>query len=66
MKYIYMRRTDLIPIVIMTACILHNICIDNNDEITIEDDANFNDNINTRNDSAAIVLSSAGAERETI
>lgn len=45
LKFIYMKRTDLIPIIILAACILHNICIDNNDEIIEEGDVQFNDNL---------------------
>jgi len=31
LKYIYMYNTEMIPLVILTCCILHNICIDNED-----------------------------------
>ncbi|XP_066589982.1 putative nuclease HARBI1 [Prorops nasuta] len=32
LKYIYMYNTEMIPLVIITSCILHNICIKNEDE----------------------------------
>lgn len=31
LKYIYMYNTEMIPLVILTSCILHNICIGNED-----------------------------------
>lgn len=31
LKYIYMYNTEMIPFVILTCCILHNICIENDD-----------------------------------
>lgn len=37
LKYIYMYNTDMIPLVIITCCILHNICIENEDEFMDED-----------------------------
>lgn len=36
LKYIYMRRTDLIPVVVLAACALHNLCIDQKDFIEVE------------------------------
>lgn len=47
LKYVYMYNTDMIPLVILVCCILHNICIDIEDEpfdILEEDDINNNDN----------------------
>lgn len=38
LKYIYMYNTEMIPLVILTCCILHNICIENEDAF-IDDDA---------------------------
>lgn len=39
LKYIYMYNTEMIPLVILTCCILHNICIENDDApIEIEDE----------------------------
>lgn len=32
LKYVYMYNTEMIPLVILACCILHNICIDNEDE----------------------------------
>lgn len=32
LKYVYMYNTDMIPLIILACCILHNICINNNDE----------------------------------
>lgn len=65
LKFIYMRRTDLIPLVIMAACIMHNICIDNNDEIVVEENVTFNDNITPVNNSQEIIGNSTGAEKRT-
>nr|XP_012224230.1 PREDICTED: putative nuclease HARBI1 [Linepithema humile] len=38
LRYIYMYNTEMIPLVILTCCILHNICIENEDAL-IDDDA---------------------------
>ena len=35
LKYLDMNRTDLIPFTITSSCVLHNLCIDNNDLGTI-------------------------------
>lgn len=32
LKYVYMHNTDMIPLLVIACCILHNICIDNDDE----------------------------------
>jgi len=32
LKYVYMYNTEMIPLVVLACCILHNICIDNEDE----------------------------------
>ncbi|KAL6257823.1 hypothetical protein P5V15_011417 [Pogonomyrmex californicus] len=37
LKYIYMYNTEMIPLVILTCCILHNICIENEDALMDED-----------------------------
>lgn len=64
LKFIYMRRTDLIPIVIGAACILHNIWIDNQDEIIIEENGILNDNcINGVDDTNLLAGNSTGAEK---
>lgn len=48
LKYIYMYNTlDMIPLVIITCCILRNICIENEDELMDED---VNDAIEIQND----------------
>ena len=36
LKYLDMSRIDLIPEVIIACCILHNICIQNNDSIATD------------------------------
>lgn len=45
LKFVYMRRTELIPLIVMAACILHNICIEHNDEVKMEESCFFNDNL---------------------
>lgn len=32
LKYVYMYNTEMIPLIILACCVLHNICIDNEDE----------------------------------
>lgn len=32
LKYMYLHNTEMIPLLILACCILHNICIDNEDE----------------------------------
>ncbi|XP_024884070.1 putative nuclease HARBI1 [Temnothorax curvispinosus] len=45
LKYVYMYNTEMIPLVILACCILHNICIDNEDEpIDMLENGNNNDN----------------------
>ncbi|XP_066598104.1 uncharacterized protein [Prorops nasuta] len=48
LKFIYMYRTDMIPLVILCCCILHNICINNDDEPfnieEVEDDEDEDNN----------------------
>lgn len=41
LKYIYMYNTEMIPLVILTCCILHNICIEHEDEPIGENDNEF-------------------------
>lgn len=60
LNFILMKRTDLIPLLILAACILHNICIDNDDyimpddEVVIENNNNVNLNDNEKtNDSVS-------------
>lgn len=36
LKYVYAYNTEFIPLIILACCILHNVCIDNEDEIAIE------------------------------
>lgn len=36
LKYVYAYNTEFIPLIILACCVLHNICIDNDDEIPIE------------------------------
>ncbi|XP_066589412.1 putative nuclease HARBI1 [Prorops nasuta] len=43
LKYVYMYRTDMIPLVILSCCILHNICIDKDDEPFIPQETEDND-----------------------
>lgn len=38
LKYVYMRRTELIPLIVLACCILHNICIDYGDELDEENE----------------------------
>lgn len=64
LKFIYMRRTDLIPIIIAAACILHNICIDNQDVINIEEEVTFNDNLRSAADNEdQFTGNTSGAEK---
>ncbi|XP_066593228.1 putative nuclease HARBI1 [Prorops nasuta] len=34
LNYIYMFNVDMVPLIILACCVLHNICIDNEDEIS--------------------------------
>lgn len=36
LKYVDMNRTDLIPNIILTACVIHNICLNFNDQEEIQ------------------------------
>lgn len=36
LKYIYMYNTEYIPLIILACCILHNICINNEDELEVD------------------------------
>ena len=50
-----MRRTDQIPLIIMAACFMLNICINNCDEIVEEEAVDLNDNLpGSNNDSASV------------
>ncbi|XP_066603043.1 putative nuclease HARBI1 [Prorops nasuta] len=45
LKYVYMYGTDMIPLIILTCCILHNICLDNEEEQfdpTVNDEDDYN------------------------
>ncbi|XP_066590713.1 putative nuclease HARBI1 [Prorops nasuta] len=44
LKYMYLYDTDIIPLLILACCILHNICIDNEEELfnVTEDEDDFN------------------------
>ncbi|XP_067204184.1 putative nuclease HARBI1 isoform X1 [Linepithema humile] len=45
LKYVYMYNTEMIPLVILACCILHNICIDIEDEpLDILEEENENNN----------------------
>lgn len=45
LKYIYLYNTEMIPLIILACCVLHNICIDNEDEPfdIFEPDNEYND-----------------------
>ncbi|XP_066600764.1 putative nuclease HARBI1 [Prorops nasuta] len=50
LRFVYMYNTDMIPLVILACCILHNICIDNEDELfEIETDIEIADEYIHRN-----------------
>lgn len=66
LKFIYMNRTDLIPILIMSACILHNICIDNNDEIMCEENVETYNNLLQSNDETNYAISGVNKRNEII
>ncbi|XP_066598850.1 putative nuclease HARBI1 [Prorops nasuta] len=51
LKYVYMYDTDMIPLIILTCCILHNICIDNEKEQfdpTVNDEDDYNVEIDNK------------------
>lgn len=37
LKHLQMKRMDLIPQVVMAACVLHNLCLDNDDLILVDE-----------------------------
>lgn len=45
LKYMYLYNTEMIPLIILACCVLHNICIDNEDEPfdIFEPDNEYND-----------------------
>jgi len=59
LKYIYMFNTEIIPLVIFTCCILHNICIENEDAFIDE----FDEAIEMLDDDIALMN---GAEKRDI
>ncbi|XP_066596572.1 putative nuclease HARBI1 [Prorops nasuta] len=49
LHFIYMYNTDMVPLLILSCCILHNMCIDCDDEafnVDSEENTNLNNNIN--------------------
>ncbi|XP_071651177.1 putative nuclease HARBI1 isoform X2 [Temnothorax longispinosus] len=45
LKYVYMYNTEMIPLLVLACCALHNICIENEDEpFDIVEDNEYNNN----------------------
>ncbi|XP_066583798.1 putative nuclease HARBI1 [Prorops nasuta] len=51
LKYIYMYNVDMIPLIVSACCVLHNICIDNEEEsfddnvIVVDEENDYDGNI---------------------
>ncbi|XP_066589735.1 putative nuclease HARBI1 [Prorops nasuta] len=65
LKYVYMYDTDMIPLIILTCCILHNICIDNEEE-QFHLTANEEDHFNVEVDNEATAFSDGEEKRDII
>lgn len=65
LKFMETKRTELISIYIAACVILHNLCVDNDDQIDAADDDEPPTQINTVNDEPTYADSSSSEDEQT-